>query len=500
MKNKIRLRLTLYFGASFLLFSTIIGVIFFFLFSFYSANVHKAELEKRATNIAATMAGYSQSSMGHGQGMSGQSMSGQGMMMGYGAYLRFIEDIAMSDVWLVDSNMAQITRGHEQASLNYQDLPLGAEEVIKEAFAGQTSFSENFSPLLDTPTITVATPIILNNGTIAGVVLLHSQVDDIANATKSGLLILLFSIAIAIAISFFVAGLLSNRFTMPLYRMKTAAAKISGGDYSAKTGVVQNDEVGELATALDDMASKLAAASLESAKLDQLRRDFVANISHELRTPITVLRGSLEALCEGVVTNPTMVDDYHRHMLSESIHMQRLVSDLLDLARLQSPDLAIEKQSVDLKALTDDVARNIRHVAQGKNVSVHFPCSDERFVVFGDYGRLRQLILILLDNAVKFSPESGVVEVNLSSSQSEVTLSVCDEGPGIEEKDLPYIFERFYKQRSEQNKSGTGLGLAIAKQIAERHNAIIKAKNRPSHGAEFILTIQKWNGAPSQLA
>lgn len=492
MRNRIRLRLTLYFGASFLLFSTIIGVIFYFLFSSYSANVHKAELEKRATNIAATMAGYSQSNMGHGQGMSGQGM-------GYGAYLHFIEDIAMSDVWLVDSNMAQITRGHEQASLYYQDLPLGAESVVKNALSGQTSFSENFSPLLNTPTITVATPIVLQNGTIAGAVLLHSQVEDIATAANSGLLILLFSMTIAIVISFLVARMLSNRFTMPLNKMKTAAVKISGGDYMIKTGVSQDDEMGELAAALDDMASKLAAASLESAKLDQLRRDFVANISHELRTPITVLRGSLEALCEGIVTNPAMVDDYHRHMLSESIHMQRLVSDLLDLARLQSPDLTIEMQSVDLKALTDDVARNIRHVAQGKNVSVHYPCADERFIVFGDYGRLRQLVLILLDNAVKFSPQSGTVEVILSSSQSEITLSVCDEGPGIEDKDLPYIFERFYKQRSEQNKSGTGLGLAIAKQIAERHHAIIQAKNRPNHGAEFTLIIRKWTGTTSQM-
>lgn len=130
MRNRIRLRLTLYFGASFLLFSTIIGVIFYFLFSSYSANVHKAELEKRATNIAATMAGFSQSNMGHGQGMSGQGM-------GYGAYLHFIEDIAMSDVWLVDSNMAQITRGHEQASLYYQDLPLGAESVVKRLYPGK---------------------------------------------------------------------------------------------------------------------------------------------------------------------------------------------------------------------------------------------------------------------------------------------------------------------------------------------------------------------------
>lgn len=120
--------------------------------------------------------------------------------------------------------------------------------------------------------------------------LLHSQVEDIANAANSGLLILLFSMTTAIVISFLVARMLSNRFTMPLNKMKTAAVKISGGDYAIKTGVSQDDEMGELAAALDDMASKLAAASLESAKLDQIRRDFVANISHELHADHCVAR------------------------------------------------------------------------------------------------------------------------------------------------------------------------------------------------------------------
>lgn len=483
MKNKIRLRLTLYFMAAFLIFSTIIGVIFSFLFSSYSAGVHKVELEKRATNIATTLAGfYENSTTGRGMGMQGA--------MGYGAYLRFIEDIAMSDVWLVDSNMTEITRSHEQTSLTYQDLPLGAEAVVKEALGGQTSVSENFSSLLNTPTITVATPIMLKNRQIIGAVLLHSQVEDVVKATKSGLFILLFSMTIAIVISILVAGLLSNRFTQPLSKMKTAAVKISGGDYAARTQVAQNDEMGELAAALDDMAAKLAAASMESAKLDQLRRDFVANVSHELRTPVTVLRGSLEALCDNIVTDPVMVEDYHRQMLSESIHMQRLVSDLLDLARLQNPDLTIDMQAVDLKALTADVARSVRHVAASKNVQVDFPCFGAHFVVFGDYGRLRQLVLILLDNAVKFSPESEQVTVELSSAEDVVTLSVRDNGPGITENDLPYIFERFYKQRSEQNKHGTGLGLAIAKQIADRHHATIEARNRMGGGAEFVVTIR----------
>ena len=271
--------------------------------------------------------------------------------------------------------------------------------------------------------------------------------------------------------------------------MKTAALRISGGDYSVKTDVAQDDEIGELAAALDDMAEKLNAASKESSKLEKLRRDFVANISHELRTPVTVIRGSLEALCDGVVSESPMVEDYHRQMLSESIYLERLISDLLDLSRLQNTDLTMEMGEVNLKDIVQDAVRSIRHVAEKKSIEVRLSCIDKSFIVLGDYGRLRQILLILLDNAIKFSPVGAVVEVLLNEAEDGITLSVRDQGPGIVEEDLPYIFERFYKERSEANKNGTGLGLAIAKQIADRHSAVLKAINRSDAGCEFILSI-----------
>jgi signal transduction histidine kinase len=486
VKNKIRSRLLLYFSGSLMIFSLIIGITFSVLFSRHNMDVHKSELENRATRIADSLAGFWTDGAEQGQG---HGMMGQGM--GYGAYLRFLDDIAMTDVWIVDRNLEQITRGHGQATLEYRDLPSGAEDVIKAAMDGSTTFSERFGSFLGTPSVTVAAPITRSNGEVVGAVLLHEQIENIRGATESGLVILLFSMGAAIAISFFIAGTLAGRFTKPLSKMKTAAVKISGGDYAVKTGVTQNDEIGELATALDDMAVKLDAASRESAKLEKLRRDFVANISHELRTPVTVIRGSLEALCDGVVSEPHMVADYHRQILSESVYLERLVSDLLDLARLQNPDFAMEMGEVDLKEIAEDAVRSIRRVADGKKVEVQLSHDGEGYTVFGDYGRLRQMLLVLLGNAVKFSPEGGTVEVALSADRHAMTLSVRDEGPGIAAEDLPHIFERFYKQRSEENKNGTGLGLAIAKQIAERHGIVLTAENRQDKGSVFSLTISK---------
>lgn len=163
----------------------------------------------------------------------------------------------------------------------------------------------------------------------------------------------------------------------------------------------------------------------------------MANISHELRTPVTVIRGSLEALRDGMVSEPGMVEDYHRQMLAESVYLERLVSDLLDLARLQNPDFAMEMSEVDLKEIVEDAVRSIRRIAEGKNVEARLSIEGQGFAVYGDYGRLRQLLLVLLDNAVKFSPDSGVVLVSVLSGKDEIAVSILDEGPGIAAKDLP---------------------------------------------------------------
>ena len=484
MKNKIRFRLLRYFSGSLLAFSLVISLLFVILFSRHNMTVYRGELQNRAEKIATSLAGFSADNTDQGQG---RGMMSQGI--GYGAYLRFLDDVALGDVWIVDRNLDQITRSHGQANLPYNELPAGAEAVIIEAMSGTTTFSETFGPSIGAPSLTVAAPITLENGEITGVVLLHEQIDIIRGETKAPIVILLLSMAAAIVISFFIAGALAERFTKPLSKMKNVATEISRGNYKVITGVRQDDEIGQLAVSLDDMAKKLESASRESTKLDKLRRDFVANISHELRTPVTVIRGSLEALNEGVVSEPGMVDDYHRQMLSESIYLERLVSDLLDLARLQNPDFTMEMSPIDLADVTTDAVRSIRRVSDQKGIDVRFPNVKRDHTVYGDYGRLRQLQIILLDNAIKFSPQGGVVEIALMKEQDEIILSISDQGPGIEEQDLPYIFDRFYKQRSEENKSGTGLGLAIAKQIADRHHATIKAINRPETGSTFIFTI-----------
>ncbi len=482
MRNKIAFRLMLYFSAAVLLFSVVIGFVFVSLFRSYTIKNTKAELEKRAVTIADTLSGLHIGSSGSAGGAgSGQYKGMYGEMGGgYGAYLRFIDDIAMSDVWIVDENLQLITSGPSGTTYNYAELPKDAETVVKNVFSGSTTFSEGFSDLLKTPTLTVGTPI-RSSGQIVGALLLHTSVDGITDATAQGVKILAISILAALLFSLILSIFLSFSFTNPLNKMKRSAISLADGNYGTKTEVKQNDEIGELASAIDVLSIRLDEARKESEKLEKLRREFVANVSHELKTPVTVLRGSLEAICDGVVTEPEQVESYHRNMLKETIYLQRLVSDLLDLSRLQNTDFKIEMQELNIVDVLSDAVRSAGQMALKKEISVNEIFNGQSLAMIGDYGRLRQMFLIILDNAVKFSPKGGIVTVTFDGN----SISIRDNGPGIPENDLPYIFDRFYKARSEENKSGSGLGLAIAKQIADRHNIKISVISKINEGTEF---------------
>lgn len=474
LNNKIALKLSLSFALALIIFSIIISGVFLVLFKQYTVDLHKTQLQNYAQSLAQSLS-------------SGRRYNG----MGYGAHLYFSSEIMGYNVWIVDENMNVITprnmQHHKMMHANYtfSELPPNASEVIREVFQDKTVFSEGFSDVLSQLTLTVGVPIKDANGKVWGAVLLHSPVEGTTDGIYQGLMILGISIILALIIVLALAILFSYFFTKPLTKMKSVAMQLAEGNYQAKCNIKQKDEVGELANVMDLLAGRLDEASKESLKLEQMRKDFVSNISHELRTPVTVIRGSLEALCDKIITDPNQIDEYHLQMLNEAKFLQRLVGDLLDLSRLQNPDFAIEKQELNLNDIISDVVRSARQIAKNKNININIDLENPNLKISGDYGRLRQMFLIILDNAIKFSFENNKVDVLVKND----TIIIRDYGIGINEKDLPHIFDRFYKTHGEHNKVGTGLGLAIAKQIAERHNIELIAQNNFDGGAKFIFKI-----------
>ncbi len=472
MKNKIFFKLVAAFGAVMLLFSIILGSVFILLFRNHTININRTAMEEKAVSIASTLSSFQ---------VGGLAGSGQG---GYGAYIKFLDELAMAEVWIVDEQLNISTRGHRSYTPNYTELPENAEEIVSKVFSGEMTYGAEFSGLLGIGALTVGAPIWIGEK-VVGAVLIHSPVSGITEAVKQGSATVLVGCVIALLFSGIIAAFLSYRFTRPLSQMKNAALALAEGNYEVQTSAASGDEIGQLAKVLDTLAQRLRTAELEQENLDKLRESFVVNVSHELRTPVAVLRGSIELLREGTVTSPAETIEYYDQMLSESRHLERLVNDLLELSRLQDMGFQLSMEKVNLCDVVNDAVRAVRRVAQSKQVAIEIALPDTECLISGDYGRIRQLLFILLDNAVKFSYEKGTIEVTLIR-QNGFMLTVTDHGIGIDQEDIPYIFDRFHKTNTKENKSGTGLGLAIAGEIVKRHHATISVQSNEG-GTSFRL-------------
>ena len=408
--------------------------------------------------------------------------------------MRMIEDIAMGEVWIVDAKTGNIVQGRNEKGqpFSYLKLPPNAEETIKKAISGETTTTENFNDYLNENSITVAVPI-KNGKTIEGVVLLHSPVKYMSSALKSGIYTLIFSILAALILASISAVWLSISFTKPLNKIRDTTTELAKGNYEVTTQIKQSDEIGELAKSIDKLALQLDKSSKESERFQKMRQNFIANISHELRTPITVIRGSIEAICDGVISNPEQLKDYNEQILSDSIHLQRLVNDLIDLTKLQNTDFSIDKSTINLFEIINDAVRSMKQISTKKGVKINFSAEnaieEDRYLFVGDYQRIRQMIIIVLDNAIKFSNENQKVDILLKKENKKYELKICDSGRGIDPENIGEIFNRYHKSNTEENKNGMGLGLAIAKEIALRHNIEIFVESEPNIKTIFTFLI-----------
>ena len=408
--------------------------------------------------------------------------------------MRMIEDIAMGEVWIVDAKTGNIVQGRNEKgqSFSYLKLPPNAEETIKKAISGETTTTENFNDYLNENSITVAVPI-KNGQTIEGVVLLHSPVKYMSSALKSGIYTLIFSILAALILASISAVWLSISFTKPLNKIRDTTTELAKGNYEVTTQIKQSDEIGELAKSIDKLALQLDKSSKESERFEKMRQNFIANISHELRTPITVIRGSIEAICDGIISDPKQLKDYNEQILSDSIHLQRLVNDLIDLTKLQNTDFSIDKSTINLFEIINDAVRSMKQISTKKGVKINFSAEnaieEDRYLFVGDYQRIRQMIIIVLDNAIKFSNENQKVDILLKKENKKYELKICDSGRGIDPENIGEIFNRYHKSNTEENKNGMGLGLAIAKEIALRHNIEIFVESEPNIKTIFTFLI-----------
>lgn len=284
---------------------------------------------------------------------------------------------------------------------------------------------------------------------------------------------------VAAGVAMVLVWFLSRGMTSPLREMAAAASEMAKGNYKRRVRSASRDEVGELARAFNRMAADLA-------ETDRVRRDLVANVSHELRTPITALQALLENLVDGVAEPDR---ETFRTMLAQVERLGRLVRQLLDLSRLESGVVPLERTAFRVEPLLAHAVREQRLHAPEIPVSVDVDSPD--LTAEGDPERVHQVVANLLENAVRHTPRGGAVEVRAHRGPGGVVIEVVDEGPGIPESEEARVFERFYRADTARASSdgGTGLGLAIAQWIVDLHGGDIHPERREPHGCRMVVTL-----------
>jgi len=406
-------------------------------------------------------------------------------------YLILLSEVDGTEIWSVSNPNAMFPLGSNMAiGLDVNSLTEEYVEIASCAFLNQEKVSTKYSSIHESTIVTVGVPVVGINGEIAGAIILNAPVATQKEVVSSSWSMIFISGMVAVLVAGAVAIPLASRLARPIVQMRSTALELAAGDYSAKTGIVRYDEIGELATTMDFLADKLAENEIERKNIEQMRLDFFANVSHELRTPVTVVRGYTESLVDGIVTDEERRKQHYARMLSECQNMERLVGDLLLLSKMQNPDFLVEKEPVTLQQVFKDLKRTAMALAEEKQIEIVVSQPEKPCLMMGDYGRLRQMFLVILDNAVKFSKENSKVHITLECD-SEIRVSIRDEGVGISEEELPNIFDKFYKSKLRQNAKGSGLGLAIAREICLKHDGKIKVDSEVGAGTTFRFTFPK---------
>lgn len=357
---------------------------------------------------------------------------------------------------------------------------------MRTIWEGQEVVSKSNTSFYYGATLSVGVPII-DGDCVVGAVLIHAPLTTVYEPLVKAALYLFIGILVSNLLIFILARKFALDFTSSIRRMKDVSLQMMEGDYTARTDIIRDDEIGDLSLALDTLALKLGEASKEQAKLDQMRKDFVANVSHEFRTPLTVIKGHAESLLDEVTVDPTVSS---QHILKETLFLEQLVTELLDLSRMEQNKLELHLEEMALQEVLKDAIRTVGPRFEAKSIRLVTHFEDYPYPIVSDYLRLRQICIILLDNACKYTLPHGEVTIDFAVLHTALQVSISDTGIGIPEADLPFIWERFYKSnKARQLSNSSGLGLAIAKHLFELLHIDYELTSKEGIGTTVIFTL-----------
>lgn len=334
-------------------------------------------------------------------------------------------------------------------------------------------------------TLTVMRPITTAEGEDIGVLFFHYDMTGVNRSIRDVFKSVATISVIALVIAVPLVMLLVRGITRPISHITDVVNDYTKGNFARRAELSGDDELSKLGSSFNAMADELST-------LEEARRSFVANVSHELRSPLTSMRGFLEAMTDGTIP-PEERDDYIGIVLDENRRMTVMVNDLLDLARIESGQYKITPEIFDVTELIRRTVITFEARIAAKSMQMDISLPEDQLYVEADPVRIGQVLHNLVDNAVKYTPEGGRIGIRCSAERHIVTVRVADNGCGIPAEDLPHIFDRFYKAEKAHTPdgvSGTGLGLSIAKLIMDEHGQKITAAS-DENGTVFEFTLKQ---------
>ena len=330
---------------------------------------------------------------------------------------------------------------------------------------------------------TAAVPVKIHEDVVLGYVFITAPADSMLQVFKNNLRVYGMSVLGALLLCFGMVWLMTDRFVRPLKQMAAATRRFAQGDFSARVKVKGRDEVAELADALNHMAVSLSS-------VETMRRSFIANVSHELKTPMTTIAGFMDGMLDGTI--PQEKQPHYMKIVSDEVkRLSRLVRSMLDLSRIDSGELKMNRVRFDLSEVLFSVLVASEQRIEQKELSITGLDACQRLEVEGDYDLLNPVLYNLVDNAIKFTDRGGTIDLRLSRRDQRAYVSIRNTGAGIPASEMPRIFERFYKSDRSRSldKNGVGLGLYIVHTVIRLHQGEVSVRSVEGEFTEFSFWI-----------
>lgn len=399
--------------------------------------------------------------------------------------ITYIGNYLSADIWLVD-NYGYV---YSVSKSKHKNLIATSKQIVtsdlEELRENKTVDKRgNYSEVFTSPVHTFEIPI-FSNGVFRGAIMMHTSINELKGPLKRVYQIIWISAVFAIIISCVVIYYLSQRIIIkPLEKINYAADKISKGEVQKRVHINSKDEIGVLAKSFNSMADSIE-------EVEKNRRQFISNVSHEIRSPITSIKGFIGGMLDGVI--PEEKQNYYLSLTySEIQRLTRLVNDLLDLSAIEAGQFKLRIEEIDINEIVRLCVIKFEQKINNKKLKVDVNMENDKLYVAADKDRITQVVINLIDNAVKYVNAGGNIKIDTKTKAGKALVSVFNDGPGIKDEDLNHIWDRFYKcDKSRTSKISTGLGLPIVRSILTQLGEDIWVRNREGGGVEFTFTLKR---------